>query len=265
MSDLRVVTLLATFVASMLGCLVPFVWPWQDGSLQFLRLFSAGVISSLALVHIINDAAVSLSEVVQYPVAGACALAGLLGMMILEHSQRSSLCEPHGFCEHCQALALKSESERKLSVVLPLEESAVQGSGQEGSSRELALRSNQDPYWRKGCAGGDHRNELSHALIMEESHSGGLGDAEPQHEHLHDCVPHRVWTERTVSMKSTFMVYMLELSCLLHSVFIGLTMGLTTDERRQIALMVATVFYQMLEVCIHAKCVFQRKRRRERR
>lgn len=265
MSDLRVVAMLATFVASMLGCLVPFAWPWQDGSLQLLRLFSAGVISSLALVHIINDAAVSLSEVVQYPVAGACALAGLLGMMILEHSQRSSLCESHGFCEHCQALALRSESERKLSAVLPLEDGAVQKTIQEGSTRELAVRSNQDPFWRKGCGGGEHRNELSHALITEEGHSGGMGDAEPQYEHLHDCVPHHVWTERTVSMKSTFMVYMLELSCLLHSVFIGLTMGLTTNERRQIALMVAVVFHQMLEVCIPAKYVSQRKRLGERR
>jgi zinc transporter 1/2/3 len=47
--------------------------------------------------------------------------------------------------------------------------------------------------------------------------------------------------------KNNLIVYMFEFACLFHSVFIGIAIGVTTDQQQVLGLMIAVVFHQALE------------------
>jgi hypothetical protein len=77
--DLRIIAIFMVFVSSAIGCGLSFVVK-NEKVLLMVRMFSAGVILSLALVHIIVESVTDLFEVVDYPLGGVCALAGVMFM-----------------------------------------------------------------------------------------------------------------------------------------------------------------------------------------
>lgn len=53
---------------------------------RLVRAFSAGVIVALALVHIVPEALVDLSELSEFPWGGTAVVMGLVGLVVLEHA-----------------------------------------------------------------------------------------------------------------------------------------------------------------------------------
>jgi len=77
--DLRSIAIFMVLVSSARGCALAFLIK-NEKILLMVRMFSAGVILSLSLVHIIVESVTDLFEVVDYPLGGVCALAGVMFM-----------------------------------------------------------------------------------------------------------------------------------------------------------------------------------------
>lgn len=50
---------------------------------RIIKMFSAGILVSLALVHIVNESVLTLAKVTEYPLAGVCILHGILINIII--------------------------------------------------------------------------------------------------------------------------------------------------------------------------------------
>lgn len=63
---------------------------------RIVKLFSAGILVSLALVHIVNESVLTLAKVTEFPLAGVCVLYGLLIMIAIDGlcNQGSRECLP---------------------------------------------------------------------------------------------------------------------------------------------------------------------------
>lgn len=93
MMDPHYIAACIVFAAGLVGCLpVPLYTNASTLAASLIKMFSAGVICSLAFVHM-------MPEVVQeLPYGGICILAGVLGMAILEnlsHSMQWIHCNAH--------------------------------------------------------------------------------------------------------------------------------------------------------------------------
>ena len=92
--DLRILSVFTIFVSSIIGSLGSHVVSqkhilkntlWKS----IINLFSAGVISSLALVHITNEVIIELNEYIDFPIGACCILLGLLSMSIFDNMSHS--------------------------------------------------------------------------------------------------------------------------------------------------------------------------------
>lgn len=179
----HILSIFLVFIASATGCVIASVKrPHQDGcGYQLVKMFSAGVILSLALVHIIFEAAEELMDVVEYPLGNACALGGMILLLVLEHLS-------HGW-----------------------------------TSR-------------------DHDTHECLVHHEDEEHGG---------RHTHTCINNRnaIIEESSHSYRrsSVIMAYMFEFACVFHSLFIGLSLGITKDAEAVKKMMAALIFHQMLE------------------
>lgn len=92
--DLRILSVFTIFVSSIIGSLGSYSLSqkqiftntlWKS----LINLFSAGVISSLALVHITNEVIIELNEYIDFPIGACCVLFGLLSMSIFDNMSHS--------------------------------------------------------------------------------------------------------------------------------------------------------------------------------
>lgn len=80
--DLRIGATFAVLGAGFAGGIVSYTFSTWPASL--IKLFSAGVIASLAFVHIIPEAIELLTSISEYPLGGVCVLVGTLTMIVVE-------------------------------------------------------------------------------------------------------------------------------------------------------------------------------------
>lgn len=91
MLDFRYISIISIFTASLLGSIIPkFI---NESFTPFIKMFSAGIIASLSLVHIVPDTVNDLAEI-SYPLGGTSILIGLLGMIIIESLSHSIFVKP---------------------------------------------------------------------------------------------------------------------------------------------------------------------------
>lgn len=113
--DARYSAAIAVFIAGGLGTFLTVLLSQHgklsDNATRIIKMFSAGVISSLAIVHISQEAIEELSDL-DYPLGGVCILSGLLSMSIVEHLSHSWKSKP-GNDDH--VLATDSDIEAPLS------------------------------------------------------------------------------------------------------------------------------------------------------
>lgn len=92
--DFRLVSILLVFVCSMVGSVGAHILskhqlsrhPWMK---SLLKMFSAGMMMSLALVHITSEVILELHEHIHFPLGACTILIGLLVMMIADHAAQS--------------------------------------------------------------------------------------------------------------------------------------------------------------------------------
>ena len=170
--NVKVVAIPFVFITSLLACVLSYKFNASEQRCTIvLRLFSAGVILSLALVHVISDSITSLSEIVDYPIGGVCALAGLTSLLIVEH--------------------------------------------------------------------------LSHSWTNSDAWCNQRVDV----EHNHTCITNVNSLDRIPHGKkrSLLMACIFEFACIFHSVFIGLSMGLLSEDAEARKMFIAILFHQVLE------------------
>jgi zinc transporter 1/2/3 len=92
--DLRILSVFTIFVSSIIGSLGSYCISKKQLTTETLwksliNLFSAGVILSLALVHITNEVIIELNEYIDFPIGACCVLFGLLSMSIFDNMSHS--------------------------------------------------------------------------------------------------------------------------------------------------------------------------------
>lgn len=87
MIDLRYISILTIFLSSVVGSLFPFFI--NDLFTPFIKMFSAGIILSLSLVHIVPDSINDLNNITDYPLGGTMILIGVLFLVIIENLSHS--------------------------------------------------------------------------------------------------------------------------------------------------------------------------------
>lgn len=185
----KILSIFLVFGASAIGCGICFLR--QDKETKWskiVKMFSAGVIVSLAMVHILYEASTEMSEVIEYPLANVCALSAFIIFMIIEHLSHS-------------------------------------------------WTSFRDRY----------SSEMSSCALMQHR----MDDEEqvtPQlpRNHEHTCINNRPAIIQNTYNK-TKSVVLFEVACILHSIFIGISLGVTTSPSTVKTMMIAIIFHQFLE------------------
>jgi len=99
MMEIRILSAVGVFVSSLFGCLGTF-WLSRKQANQYqllksiIAMFSAGMMMSLAFVHITSETIIELSKYSSFPVGATCVLAGLVSIAIvdgLSHSLKPSV------------------------------------------------------------------------------------------------------------------------------------------------------------------------------
>jgi zinc transporter 1/2/3 len=217
--DLRIAAIFVIFVSAMLLGLPPILMKrFQDTENKLaclLRSFSAGVILGLATIHIIPSAYFELAGLVEYNFGGVVVLGGVLLLVIIESSLQSFYLHRPAGSNPC-------------------------GHGPHGGDSARAIEAH-DVDAEKAAAS----TEASLAAHVRQ----------PSGTHGHECL-RSVTTDTFVAFASGPLqrvrhyvtAYTMELGCIFHSVIIGVSIGVMTDSRMGVVVMlIAIAFHQALE------------------
>jgi zinc transporter 1/2/3 len=92
--DIHIVAVAVVFASSVLGSYGSILLSTLDGFhastlKSVINMFSAGVIASLAIVHISSEVIIELNAYIVFPLGACCILFGILSMSIFEHVSHS--------------------------------------------------------------------------------------------------------------------------------------------------------------------------------
>lgn len=159
---------------------------------SIIAMFSAGMMLSLGFVHITSEVILDLNEHVKFPLGACMVLAGLIIMIIFEHSSQP--------CKESH----KYNVDNEVSVSL---------------------------------------NECRHCRdveVAQSTHTIG--------EHSYPCIT--TLHPRKETYKSILSFWMLEIACVFHSIFIGLSLGMipiSSMSNTYTSLTIALCLHQVLE------------------
>ena len=88
MIDFRYISIITIFCASLIGSVLPYFI--NSYFTPFIKMFSAGIILSLSLVHIVPDSINDLN-IIDYPLGGTMILIGIMFLIIVENLSHSIL------------------------------------------------------------------------------------------------------------------------------------------------------------------------------
>ena len=88
MIDLRYISIITIFCASLIGSVLPYFI--NSYFTPFIKMFSDGIILSLSLVHIVPDSINDLN-IIDYPLGGTMILIGIMFLVIVENLSHSIL------------------------------------------------------------------------------------------------------------------------------------------------------------------------------
>lgn len=92
MIDMRYIAIIIIFLASIFGAIITILLSKNNNIYKpyfAIKLFSGGVIASLALVHIIPDVITSTNYISEFPIGGITILFGLFFLIIIENLSHS--------------------------------------------------------------------------------------------------------------------------------------------------------------------------------
>ena len=198
---------------------------------RLARSFAAGVIITLALVHIMPEAVEMMADLggIHYPLGGTCVLFGVVLMVLLEHLAHvfhDSHSHGTGQQQHVQLpVACRHDEPVSAKLAAPLVHSEDAAS-----------------------SGGNEHNDNAHSALHRAS----------TESHAHVCVSRGAagnWVaadaaeaDASNSLRLRILAYMFEMGCIFHSFIIGLALGVNqTDLKQARALLIALAFHQWLE------------------
>lgn len=190
--DQHIVSILFVFVCSLVGSVGAYIiskrgchqHPWLK---SVVTMFSAGMMLSLAFVHITNEVIQEINKYVNFPLGACMVLSGLIVMIVIEHASHS----------------FNNIQQPNKDTLVPL-------------------------------------NECSHCVYH-------CHDVEASHSHA--CIStlnSSTLVHITNTQKSMLSVLMLEVACVFHSFFIGLSLGMSS-RKTFTSLSIALCFHQLLE------------------
>lgn len=183
---------------------------------RYIKLFSAGVIASLALVHITNEVITELAKYTEFPVGGTCILVGILFMSITEHVSHSWTGTTTLVSEDSHDDVQGKDYSTSVDIEAPLN-TEICCSHEECSNEVVKVEENDD-YHVHSCITNLNSKSLASAAIKY------------QHKHT-----------------KLFAVYIFEFACVFHSLLIGVSVGMTTNTSTLKTLTIALCFHQFLE------------------
>jgi len=221
---LRIVAVFASAVLTMCG-LSLFFNKWSKHitmeMLLCVRAASAGAMLSVAIVHIMPEAAHNLESVTDYPLAGTLVL---LGMFVAYAFEALSGGQPH---DHVQVAAPPiSENARAPSMMhQPVQHQPAQLAGHSGmaaSASQMIMVPGPMRY-------------MPGPMVMGTA----FGANKP------------VDVETDKMTVSRLAVESMEMGCVAHSVVLGLSLGLQTELNSAIILFIVLLLHQTLEaICL---------------
>ena len=231
--DVRLLAAILVSVSSICGCAVGYMWRGRPHAMLLVKVFSAGVIASLALVHIVSESVVALLAVSDYPLGGVCALGGLLGMMILEHAS-------HAFGPGGQPAAVESTGQPAAAAA-----AAAVEAGQLHVAPSVASDSNAG----EPCGLGrdePHQHSCIVNLSTGSLVSNLLSASTTTTTTTTTCDAGR-HAAKAEQAEPVYAVYVFEFACVFHSVFIGISVGANADADSATKMAIAVIFHQLLE------------------
>ncbi|KAH3744463.1 zinc transporter 8 [Pelomyxa schiedti] len=249
---LRIAAIFIILVVSLLGVCFPIVaqaiYPkFSSTNIVFssARAFGAGVILATGLIHILAEAGEVLGEAfpdMDYPLAFALCLVSICTTLAIEqgaaaffemrHAGSKHSCETGGSCKESGAVVVG------LGEVVTASESsaAPKGEGElqkeTSSSKTYGTDSSASTTERMASVGHRLHHHHQHQHNMEEIPGGNQG-----------------W----------IVAHILELGIALHSVIIGLALGVSTDAADVRALIIALSFHQFFEGIALGVCILEAK------
>ncbi|PNH09829.1 Zinc transporter 5 [Tetrabaena socialis] len=211
---------------------------------QVAQSLAAGVILALGLVHLVPEAVAEMWELEDTypPLGGVAILLGVMFMIFMEHLShmlnRRTVARPHpvggsgdSSCRHSLAAA-------KHHGAHPDPESAL-------------AATHPEPLALKAAPAGPDAEPGSEFMSTVEG--GAVEYVTPGH--VHGCVtlgsgPSLLLLagpEATESLRLRALAYMFELGCVVHSIIIGISLGVSQDAAEVRALFIALCFHQWLE------------------
>ena len=226
------------------------------------RAFSGGIILALALIHIVPEAVMELSEVVDFPIGGVTVLAGILALVAVD-STLTALWAPEGYKRALRAAAAAADSAAA---------KANGGGGGASSLKAVAPGCGHHHHKQQQHEGHghdhDHSNHANHAAAgaaapASKDVAAALDAAasQPPAPHTHACTSSlsaQRWAaldgaagaagEALDGARRRVTAYTMELGCIFHSVVIGVGVGVITGDRQLVVvLMIALIVHQGLE------------------
>jgi zinc transporter 1/2/3 len=198
---------------------------------RLARSFAAGVIITLALVHIMPEAVEMMADLggIHYPLGGTCVLFGVVLMVLLEHVAHvfhDSHSHGAGQQQHVQLpVACRHDEPASGKLEVPLvhaDDAAGAGNVDLDVNPHSAL----------------HRASTeSHAHVCVSRGAAGNWVAADAAE-----------ADASNSLRLRILAYMFEMGCICHSFIIGLALGVNDKDLKQArALLIALAFHQWLE------------------
>ncbi|KAJ1491068.1 Zinc/iron permease [Baffinella frigidus] len=246
----------------------------------FIRGVTAGMLLSIAFVHIIPEAMQIMAGLCDYPVAGLFVVAGMLlillseriSMEILWYQQRNALQTSVVVCCHSQAHEHGHACLRHAHVNKQDDHQSTErcthsgdhaGCGDHADARpdslNISLAGDGAPMLESAVGArfkaeedleaGETDQLLPHAHAHAHSHShGGGGGVEcppshaqqAKHGHLESCLA-------AGEAREVVTLSMIELSLVIHSFVLGVDLGLNTRPGAMVGLVFALVFHQLFE------------------
>ncbi|KAI8474633.1 MAG: ZIP family transporter [Monoraphidium minutum] len=230
--DVRIIAIFAIAAGALLCGLPPlFLRAFQSADSpvsRVARAFSGGIILALALIHIVPEAVMELGEVIDFPIGGVTVLFGIL-MLVVADSSLTALWAPKDYKDRLRA-------------------SLAAGGAAPSQPGGNGFGHKHHGHAHGPAIGADDAKDAKDVTSADDV----LDQAPPPH--THSCTSSLTARGlggapgRVAGLKQRVTAYTMELGCIFHSVIIGVGMGVITDDRRLvIVLMVALIVHQGLE------------------
>eukprot|EP00727_Mastigamoeba_balamuthi_P009258 m51a1_g4955 putative zinc iron (357) ;mRNA; f:343820-345132 len=226
---LRVVALFVVLAAGFTGVASPMFAKRSPSSPVFTicKTFGAGIILGTAFIHVLPDASETMEQAmpdVDYPVSQSLALAAVMVTLAIEQLAAMYFSREHSQSGH----------------------SCKNGGQCEATGQVNADKANENT----GLLGKQREQESTEGPTNEEAMDSVTHRLHHHHQHQHSALV-------ADGGRSFVIAHVLEIGIGIHSVIIGMALGVSADSSEVRALLIALSFHQLFEGMALGVCVLE--------